>query len=82
MSNYKKRNVDLFGAMSIVVANMIGTGVFTSLGFQLFDIQSGFGIIMIWLVGGVLALCRAFCYAELATRLPEDGGEFYFLSKI
>ena len=82
MSNYKKRNVDLFGAMSIVVANMIGTGVFTSLGFQLFDIQSGFGIIMIWLVGGVLALCGAFCYAELATRLPEDGGEFYFLSKI
>lgn len=82
MSNYKKRNVDLFGAMSIVVANMIGTGVFTSLGFQLFDIQSGFGIITIWLVGGLVALCGAFCYAELATRLPEDGGEYYFLSKI
>jgi APA family basic amino acid/polyamine antiporter len=37
---------------------------------------------MIWLVGGLLALCGAFCYAELATRLPEDGGEYYFLSKI
>ena len=82
MSHTKQRNVDLFGATSIVVANMIGTGVFTSLGYQLFDIQSGFGIVMIWLVGGLLALCGAFCYAELATRLPEDGGEYYFLSKI
>jgi len=82
MSGSKQRNVDLFGATSIVVANMIGTGVFTSLGYQLFDIQSGFGIVMIWLVGGLLALCGAFCYAELATRLPEDGGEYYFLSKI
>ena len=75
MSGSKQRNVDLFGATSIVVANMIGTGVFTSLGYQLFDIQSGFGIVMIWLVGGLLALCGAFCYAELATRLPEDGGD-------
>jgi APA family basic amino acid/polyamine antiporter len=82
MSGSKQRNVDLFGATSIVVANMIGTGVFTSLGYQLFEIQSGFGIVMIWLVGGLLALCGAFCYAELATRLPEDGGEYYFLSKI
>lgn len=82
MNSLKSRNVDLFGAMSIVIANMIGTGVFTSLGYQLFDIQSGFGIVMIWLFGGLLALCGAFCYAELATRLPEDGGEYYFLSKI
>lgn len=77
-----ERNIDFFGAMSIVVANMIGTGVFTSLGYQLFDIQSGFGIVMIWLVGGLLAMCGAVCYAELATRMPEDGGEYYFLSKI
>lgn len=77
-----RRSVDLFGATSIVVANMIGTGVFTSLGYQLFGIQTGFGIAMIWLVGGVLAFCGAVCYAELATRFPEDGGEYYFLGKI
>lgn len=77
-----KRNVNLFGAMSIVVANMIGTGIFTSLGFQLLEIQSGFGISMVWIVGGILAFSGAVCYAELATRLPEDGGEYYFLSKI
>jgi len=77
-----RRTVDLFGATSIVVANMIGTGVFTSLGYQLFGIQTGFGIAMIWLVGGLLAFCGAVCYAELATRFPEDGGEYYFLGKI
>lgn len=77
-----KRKIDLLAATSIVVANMIGTGVFTSLGFQLYGTQPGFPILFIWLLGGILALLGAFCYAELATRLPEDGGEYYFLSKI
>ncbi len=66
----------------MVVANMVGTGVFTSLGYQLFDLHQGFSILAIWIVGGLIALTGAFCYAELANRLPEDGGEFYFLSKI
>lgn len=79
MSN---RKIDFWGATSMVVANMVGTGVFTSLGYQLFDIHSGFSIIMIWIVGGLLALLGAFSYAEIASRLPEDGGEFHFLSKI
>ena len=76
------RKIDFWGATSMVVANMVGTGVFTSLGYQLFDIHSGFSIIMIWIVGGLLALLGAFSYAEIASRLPEDGGEFHFLSKI
>ncbi len=76
------RKIDFWGATSMVVANMVGTGVFTSLGYQLFDIHSGFSIIMIWVVGGLLALLGAFCYAEIASRLPQDGGEFFFLSKI
>ena len=61
---------------------MIGTGVFTSLGFQLLDIQSGFVIIMLWAVGGVSALCGALCYAELGAALPRSGGEYNFLSQI
>ena len=77
-----QRKIDLLAASSIVVANMIGTGVFTSLGYQLFGTAPGFPILAIWLVGGVLAFLGALCYAELATRLPEDGGEYYFLSKI
>jgi len=69
-------------AAAIVIANMIGTGVFTSLGFQLLEIQSGFVILMLWAVGGVSALCGALCYAELGAALPRSGGEYNFLSQI
>jgi APA family basic amino acid/polyamine antiporter len=76
------RKIDLSAAVSLVVANMIGTGVFTSLGYQLYGTTAGFPILAIWIVGGILAFLGALCYAEIATRLPEDGGEYYFLSKI
>ena len=69
-------------AAAVVVANMIGTGVFTSLGFQLLDIQSGFVLLMLWAVGGLAALCGALCYAELGAALPRSGGEYHFLSQI
>ncbi|MCY4213481.1 MAG: amino acid permease [Gammaproteobacteria bacterium] len=69
-------------AAAVVVANMIGTGVFTSLGFQLLDIQSGFVLLMLWAVGGLAALCGALCYAELGAALPRSGGEYHFLSEI
>ena len=69
-------------AMAVVVANMIGTGVFTSLGFQLLDIQSGFVLMMLWVVGGLTALCGALCYAELGAALPRSGGEYNFLTEI
>ena len=61
---------------------MIGTGVFTSLGFQLIDIQSAPVIMMLWLVGGISALCGALSYAELGAALPRSGGEYHFLTAI
>ncbi len=69
-------------AISVVVANMIGTGVFTSLGFQLVDIKSVFTLMMLWLVGGIAALCGALTYAELGANLPRSGGEYNFLTRI
>ncbi len=69
-------------AAAIVIANMIGTGVFTSLGFQLLDIKSGFVILLLWILGGVMAISGALCYAELGARLPRSGGEYNFLSQI
>ncbi len=69
-------------AMAVVVANMIGTGVFTSLGYQLLDIQSGFVLLLLWVVGGVTALCGALTYAELGSALPRSGGEYNFLAEI
>jgi APA family basic amino acid/polyamine antiporter len=68
--------------MAVVIANMIGTGVFTSLGYQLLDIQSGFVLLLLWVVGGVTALCGALTYAELGSALPRSGGEYNFLSQI
>jgi len=77
-----KRTVGFVTACSIVIANIIGTGIFTSLGLQLNDIQSGFALLMLWMVGGIAALCGALCYGELAAALPRSGGEYHFLSKI
>jgi len=69
-------------AVSIVVANMIGTGIFTSLGFQVIDIKSGFALLSLWLIGGISALIGALAYAELGTAMPRSGGEYHFLSRI
>jgi APA family basic amino acid/polyamine antiporter len=76
------RKIDLSAAVSLVVANMIGTGVFTGLGFQLLSHNHGFTILALWIAGGIMAFLGAVCYAELATRLPQDGGEYNFLSKV
>lgn len=67
---------------AVVIANMIGTGVFTSLGFQLLDIQSGFVILMLWAIGGLIAVCGAMTYAELGAAMPRSGGEYNFLTRI
>ena len=67
---------------AIVIANMVGTGVFTSLGFQLVDIQSGFVILVLWALGGLIAVSGAMTYAELGAAFPRSGGEYNFLSRI
>ena len=69
-------------AAALVISNMIGTGVFTSLGYQLSDIQNTWSIILIWSLGGILALIGAFTYAELGTNFDESGGDYIFLSRL
>ncbi len=69
-------------ATALVVSNMIGTGVFTSLGYQLVDVQNTWSIALIWTIGGLLALIGAFTYAELGTNFDESGGDYIFLSKL
>lgn len=61
---------------------MVGTGVFTSLGFQLLDLSAGFPILLLWILGGITAFCGALTYAELGVALPRSGGEYNFLSRI
>ncbi|MBR9998344.1 MAG: amino acid permease, partial [Cyclobacteriaceae bacterium] len=81
-NNSDIQKIGLATAFSIVVANMIGTGVFTSLGFQVAEIRSVFALLMLWLIGGLIALSGALSYGELAAALPRSGGEYHFLSKI
>jgi len=61
---------------------MVGTGIFTSLGFQVGDLPTGFSIVALWLIGGICALCGALAYAELGAALPRSGGEYHFLREI
>src|SRR3979409_790842 len=68
-------------ATAIVVADMVGVGVFTSLGFQVKDIPSGFSILLLWVVGGIVALCGVFSYSELGAMFPRSSGEYNFLSR-
>lgn len=77
-----KHTISPLTATCIVVANMVGTGVFTSLGFQVAGLPTGFAILALWIVGGVCALCGALSYAELGAALPRSGGEYNFLSVI
>jgi APA family basic amino acid/polyamine antiporter len=77
-----ERKISGLTATNIVVANMIGTGVFVSLGFQVISIHSDFAVMSLWVIGGLLSLCGALCYAELAVALPRLGGEYNFLSRI
>ena len=67
---------------AVVIANMIGTGVFGSLGFQLLGIHDFAAIIILWALGGLIAICGAFAYSELGAALPRSGGEYNFLSEI
>jgi APA family basic amino acid/polyamine antiporter len=73
--------VSVLVAIAIVVADMIGVGVFTSLGFQVKDLPSGFSILLLWSVGGVVALCGVFSYSELGAMFPRSSGEYNFLGR-
>src|SRR5947208_7165326 len=73
--------VSVLVAVAIVVADMVGVGVFTSLGFQVKDIPSGFSILLLWTVGGVVALCGVFSYGELGAMFPRSSGEYNFLGR-
>ncbi|HEX2747025.1 MAG TPA: amino acid permease, partial [Verrucomicrobiales bacterium] len=74
--------VPLIAAVAIVVGNMVGTGIFSSLSYQVGDIPSGFPILLLWLIGGVISFFGAVSYAELAAAFPRSGGEYQLLSRV
>lgn len=76
-----KRDIGLFTATSLVIANMVGTGIFTTSGFVIGELGSPYVMLLCWMVGGIFALCGALCYGELGARFPGAGGEYLFLKK-
>lgn len=76
-----QRQLSLVSATALVVASMVGSGVFTTSGFLLADLHSPTRVLAAWLVGGVIALLGALCYGALARRFPESGGEYVFLAR-
>jgi len=75
------KKISWFTAAALVVSNMIGTGVFTSLGYQVAFLNNTITILLLWALGGLLALFGTFCYAELGNYYKESGGDYIFLSR-
>jgi APA family basic amino acid/polyamine antiporter len=73
------RRLGLAVSAAIVVASMIGTGIFTSTGYQAAGLHDPGTILLAWVIGGLLALCGAASYAELGVRMPHVGGEYVYL---
>src|SRR6266571_5389007 len=76
-----RRQLGLVSVLGLIVASMIGSGVFTTSGFLLADLNTPGRVLVVWLCGGVLALLGALCYGALAQRFPESGGEYLFLAR-
>jgi APA family basic amino acid/polyamine antiporter len=80
--NGLKRRLGLFPLTNIVVANMIGAGIFTTSGLLMGDLRNPLLMLSLWIVGGIIALCGALSYGELGAAIPRAGGEYTFLSRL
>lgn len=76
------RKLGVFPATNLVIANMVGAGIFTTTGLLMQELGSPLLMIGLWVAGGILALCGAFCYGELGAAMPRAGGEFVYLSEL
>ncbi|MCS6895519.1 MAG: amino acid permease [Bacteroidia bacterium] len=77
-----KSSFGWLSATLLVIANMIGTGIYTTTGFIVAELPAGIGVLLLWGLGGIAALGGALAYAELAKRYPRSGGEYHFLTTL
>ncbi|MEW5899893.1 MAG: amino acid permease, partial [Acidobacteriota bacterium] len=77
-----ERRLGLFSVTNIVVANMIGAGIFTTSGLLMSDLKNPLLMLALWAAGGVIALCGALSYGALGAAIPRAGGEYVFLSRL
>jgi APA family basic amino acid/polyamine antiporter len=76
------RKLGLYSVIAIIIADMVGTGIFTTSGLVMENLGNPITMIILWIVGGFIALAGAFCYAELSAAMPYAGGEYLFLSRL
>jgi APA family basic amino acid/polyamine antiporter len=81
-ANGLERKLGLFPLTNIVIANMIGAGIFTTSGLLMGDLHNPIVMLALWLAGGLIALCGALSYGELGAAFPHAGGEYAFLSRL
>jgi amino acid transporter len=73
--SWERRRLGLGAASALVVANLVGAGLFTTSGFALADLGDARWLLLAWVVGGAVALCGALSYGGIAQRIPVSGGE-------
>lgn len=81
MAGLVSRTLGLKSGIGLVIANMVGAGVFLSTGFMAQELTAG-QVLIAWVIGAVLALCGAVAYAEVARLVPRGGGEYRYLSSL
>jgi APA family basic amino acid/polyamine antiporter len=74
-----KRRLNLLDATLLIIGNVVGAGIFTTSGFLAGELPQPLFFIGIWLIGGLLTLCGALTYAEMAGMFPHSGGDYQFL---
>ena len=77
-----ERKLGLFPVTNIVIANIIGAGIFTTTGYLMDYLGNPVIMLSLWLIGGIIALCGALAFGELGAAFPEAGGEYTFISKL
>lgn len=77
-----EKKIGLLTAIALVIANMVGTGVFSSLGFQVGALPSVSALLFLWLCGGLIALLGGLSYIQLAQLYPGSGGEYHYIKQV
>ena len=76
-----RRELTLFDSTSVIVGIIIGAGIYQTAPEIARNASSEWGVLGLWIFGGILSLCGALCYAELATAYPRQGGDYVYLTR-
>lgn len=79
--NLPRQSLTLFDSTCLIVGIIIGVGVYQMAPDIARGVGGPAGLFALWLAGGLLSLCGALCYAELATAYPQEGGDYVYLSR-